>query len=224
MVVSPKLLASACVLALLVPGSWSSAGARQLGSRPPDDWIARLESPDRIASLKVDEILAVLHLKPGQVIADIGAGPGLFSLPLARAVGQGGRVYAEEVDQAFLNRINARAKEQALTNVRAVLGKFTDPGLPARDVDLVFFHDVVHHIENRAAFLKTVATYVKPTGRMAIVEYDAKTGPHKDAPALQITRDELDAWMADAGFPRAEPIAGLFGGTDPRWMVIYSRR
>jgi ubiquinone/menaquinone biosynthesis C-methylase UbiE len=223
MIVSTRSLAAACLLALLVPGPWSAAGGRQLGSRSPDDWIALLERPERVAGLKVDEILAVLHLKPGQVVADIGAGPGIFSLPLARAVGPTGRVYAEEVDQAFVDRINAKVKEQSLTNVRAVLGKFADPLLPARDVDLAFFNDVVHHVENRAAFLKTVAAYVKPTGRVAVVEYDATRGPHKDAPALQITRDQLDRWMADAGFPRAEPIAGLFGATDPRWMVIYSR-
>lgn len=224
MVRSRVLLAWAGALALFLTSFAALAGARQLGGRPADDWIARLERPERVAGLKIDEILATLQIKPGQVVADIGAGPGIFSLPIARLVGPTGKVYAEEVDQAFVDRINVRRGEQNAVNVIGVLGKFDDPGLPARDVDLAFFHDVLHHVENRALFLKNVASYVKPGGRMAIVEYDATTGPHRDAPALQITRAELDVLMVDAGFTGAVPVTGLFSGTDPRWMVVYSRK
>lgn len=219
-----KSIASVCALALLFTGFVSIAGARQLGGRAPDDWMARMERPERVAGLKVDEILAALQIKPGQVVADIGAGPGIFSLPIAKAVGPAGKVYAEEVDQAFVDRINVRRAEQNITNVVGVLGKHDDPDLPARDVDLAFFHDVLHHVEHRQVFIKNVASYVKPGGRVAIVEYDATTGPHKDAPTLQITRAQLDALMAEAGFPVAAPVTGLFGGADPRWMVIYSRQ
>lgn len=224
MVRFPKSRAVACALALLVTGFVSLVGARQLGGRPAEDWIARLERPERVAGLKVDEILAALQLKPGQVVADIGAGPGIFSLPIAKAVGPSGKVYAEEVDQAFVDRINVRRVEQNFTNVVGVLGKYDDPGLPARDVDLAFFHDVLHHVEHRQVFMKNVASYVKPGGRVAIVEYDASTGPHKDAPTLQITRAQLDALMAEVGFAVPTPVTGLFEGTDARWMVVYSRK
>jgi len=196
--------------------------ARQLGSRPTGDWIAMMERPERIASLKADEIVARIGVKPGQIVADIGAGPGIFSFVLAKAVGPKGKVYAEDVDQAFVDHINDKLKENHLTNVRPVLGIFTDPRLPARDVDVAFFHDVLHHIEDRAGFLKALAPYVKPDGRVAIIEYDALTGPHKAQPALQITRPQLDAWMAEIGFTSAQPLDGLF--TDARWGVIYHRK
>lgn len=194
----------------------------QLGGRPADTWIASLERPERVAALKVDEIVARLGLRPGHVVADLGAGPGIFSLALAKAVGPSGKVFAEEVDQAFIDRINQRAQEQRVTNVQAVLGEFTDPKLPPAAVDLAFFHDVLHHVDDRAGFLKALAPSLKPAGRIAIVEYDALTGPHKAVPALTVTREQLDALMAGIGFTPVERIDDLF--TDARWFVIYGRK
>jgi ubiquinone/menaquinone biosynthesis C-methylase UbiE len=137
-------------------------------------------------------------------------------------VGPRGKVYAEDVDQAFVDHINDKLKDNHVTNVQPVLGIFTDPRLPARDVDVAFFHDVLHHIEDRVGFLRALAPYVKRDGRVAIIEYDAQTGPHRAQPALQVTRAQLDAWMADIGFKPIQQIDDLF--TDPRWGVIYGRR
>jgi ubiquinone/menaquinone biosynthesis C-methylase UbiE len=194
----------------------------QLGGRPAESWITMLERPDRVAGLKVDEIVARLDLKPGQVVADIGAGPGIFSLALAKAVGPTGKVYAEDVDQAFIDHIKQKLQEQHVTNVQPILGVFTDPKLPAADVDVAFFHDVLHHVEDRPGFLKALAPSVKAAGRIAIIEYDAVNGPHKAAPALQVTKEQLDAWMADIGFKPIQRIDDLF--TDTRWFVIYGRK
>ena len=107
----------------------------QLASRPAPDWILRLERPERIAGLKIDYIIQKLELKPGQVVADLGAGPGVISLPMAKTVGPTGKVYAVDIDQAFIDHINMRAKEQHVANVTAVLGQFSDPVLPARGGD-----------------------------------------------------------------------------------------
>src|SRR5881409_3934660 len=97
--------------------------ADQLASRPAPDWIARLERPERVAGLKIDYIISKLELKPGQVVADIGAGPGVISLPLAKAVSPGGKVYAVDIDQAFIDHIAMRAQEQHVANVKPILGK-----------------------------------------------------------------------------------------------------
>lgn len=209
------------VIGLVLTIGMSGVTRAQLGGRPTDTWITMLERPERIAGLKVDEIVARLALEPGQVVADIGAGPGIFSFALAKAVGPKGKVYAEEVDQAFIDHINQKLREQHVTNVQSVLGAFTDPKLPAA-VDVAFFHDVLHHIEDRAGFLKALAPSVKASGRIAIVEYDAVNGPHKAVPALQITKEQLDTWMADIGFKPVQRIDDLF--TDPRWFVIYARK
>jgi ubiquinone/menaquinone biosynthesis C-methylase UbiE len=205
--------------ALGVAASLGGAVAGQIGSRPTPDWIERLERPERVAGLKIDYIISKLDLRPGQVVADVGAGSGLLSVPIAKAVSPGGKVYAVEVDRPFLDRIETRAREQRVTNITTVLGKFTDPALPARDVDLALFHDVLHHIEDRAGYLKAVVRYLKPAGRVAIIDLPSD-GSHKDEPALVVTKDQAKAWMAAAGFTPVQDIEGL---ADGKWFVVYGR-
>ena len=201
-------------------GGLGGVASGQLKSRPADDWTERLARPERIAGLKIDFIISKLGLKPGQVVADIGAGPGVFSVPMAKAVAPGGKVYAVEIDKDFFPHIEKRAKEQQVTNVVTVAGKFTDPSLPARDVDLVLFHDVLHHIQDRAGYLKSLGQYMKPTGRVAIIELSATTGSHKDEPELVVTKDQVKAWMADGGFKPVQEFDGLSEG---KWFVVYAR-
>ncbi|MBI1875868.1 MAG: methyltransferase domain-containing protein [Acidobacteria bacterium] len=194
--------------------------ASQLASRPAPDWIARMERPERVAGLKIDYIIQKLELKPGQVVADLGAGPGVIALPMAKAVGPTGKVYAVDIDQAFIDHINMRAKEQNVTNLKAVLGKLTDPGLPAQDVDVALFHDVLHHIKDRAEYLKNTAKYVTPGGKIAIVDLDPKTGSHRNEPALTVSKDQAKAWLAAAGF---KPVQEFDGLTERKWFVVYAR-
>src|SRR5262245_55240284 len=127
------------VAAVAMVVSRAALGAGQLASRPAEEWTKTLEGPTRVAALKIDDVVASLHLKSGQTVADIGAGPGLLEVPLARAVGPKGRVYAVEIDPAFFPEIMQRAAGAKLTNVQTVLGKFTDPSLPSTNVDLALF-------------------------------------------------------------------------------------
>jgi ubiquinone/menaquinone biosynthesis C-methylase UbiE len=191
----------------------------QLGARSTEEWLKTLESANRVAKLKVEEAVAVLKLKPGSVVADIGAGSGIFTLPLAKAVSPAGKVYAVDIEQGLVDHIANKAKEQKATNVQPVLGKFTDPNLPARNVDLAFIYDVLHHIENRAEYLANLAPYLKPAGQIAVIDFHPELGPHKDNKALQITKDETKAWMSAIGF---KPVAehALY---EDKWYVVYSR-
>lgn len=210
---------AAAALALAVTAG-AAVSARQLAGRPADDWTARLERPERIAGLKIDYIIASLGLKPGQNVADIGAGPGILSVPMAKAVAPGGQVYAVEIDKDFFPHIVKRADAEHVGNVVTVLGAFTDPKLPAANVDVALFHDVLHHIEDRAGYLKATAKYLKPNGRIAIVELPP-TGSHKDDPSLVVTKDQVKGWMADAGFVPVKEFDGLNEG---KWFVVYGRK
>jgi ubiquinone/menaquinone biosynthesis C-methylase UbiE len=205
------------VAVITMAAAAAGVSARQLASRPVDDWSARLERPDRVAGLKIDYIIASLGLKPGVVVADIGAGPGVLTLPLAKAVTPA-KVYAVEIEQGFLDRIRDKAQQAGVTNIVTVLGAFGDPKLPARDADVVLFHDVLHHIKDRAEYLKATARYVKPGGRIAIVELPPD-GSHKDEPELVVTKDQVKRWMADAGFVPVQEFDGLTG----KWFVVYGR-
>jgi ubiquinone/menaquinone biosynthesis C-methylase UbiE len=194
--------------------------AAQLASRPAEDWTKTLEADNRVSALKIDQIVAALHLKPGQTVADIGAGSGLFEVPLAKAVSPGGKVYAVDIDAGFFPEIKKKADEAHVTNVQTVLGKYTDPSLPAKNVDVVFFHDVLHHIQDRGGYLKAVTAYLKPSGRVVIIDYEKNQGPHKDQADLQVSREQLAAWAKDAGLKQVEDVK-LF---PDRYFLVYSKR
>jgi ubiquinone/menaquinone biosynthesis C-methylase UbiE len=207
----------ACVAGLTLTVGLSSVVDAQLGSRTADEWVKTLETPQRIVGLKIDEVVARLRLNQGDVVTDIGAGTGLFEGALAAAVSQRGIVYAEDIDQALLDRIAQRARELKVTNVRGVLGTFTDPRLPARNVDVALINDVLHHIEDRAGYLKTLAGYLKPRGRIAVIDFYPERGGHRSQPELQITKDQTAAWMAAAGLKPSEEFE-LF---PDKWFIVY---
>ena len=196
----------------------------QLASKKADEWVITLEGPQRLATQKIPEVLAKLRLKPGMVVADIGAGSGLFSRPLAKAVAPSGKVYAVDIQQDLLDYINQRDKAENIGNVQTVLGEFDDPKLPVRDVDLAFINDVLHHIQHRAAYLKALGTYVKPAGRIAIIEMDKNdpNTPHKNQPELLVAREDILKWMSDAGFKLVEEHPDLFPGT--KWFLVFGRK
>jgi len=212
-----------CLLGAMLAGGVVESRA-QLAPRKAEEWEKTLESPNRTATQKVNEVLADLSLKPGMIVADIGAGSGFFSRPLAKAVAPGGKVYAVDIQQGLLDYINKRDAEENIHNVQTVLGEFDDPKLPMRNVDLAFINDVLHHIEHRAVYLKALGTYMKPTGRIAIIEMnkdDPNTG-HKNQPELLVGREEIVGWMSDAGFKLVEEHADLFPGT--KWFLIFGRK
>jgi arsenite methyltransferase len=208
------------LLCVVAAGLLAPLSAGQLASRPAAEWIKLLDSPERIAGLHIDDVIARLQLKPGTVVADLGAGSGSFSLPFAGAVGPTGKVYAVEVDQMMLEHIRRKAAGQRVTNIETVLGKFADPALPAADVDVAFLHDVLHHIADRAGYLKQVPRYLKPGGRIAIIEFHPHASPHRDQPGLLVSKEQAQALMNDVGFIPAEEFS-LF---DDKWFVIYARR
>lgn len=211
------------ILGLILAGSFTESQA-QLAARKADEWVTTLEGPQRVATQKIDEVLSKLALKPGMVVADIGAGSGLFSRPLAKAVAPAGKVYAVDVQQDLLDYINKRDKDENIRNVQTVLGEFNDPKLPARDVDLAFINDVLHHIQNRAVYLKALAKYVNGTGRIAIIEMNKNdpNTPHKSQPELLVGREEIQQWMSDAGFKLVQEHPDLFPGT--KWFLVFARK
>ena len=211
------VLGNALVLAILMTDNYGS----QLSSRPASNWIKRLERPERINELKMDQVLVYLKIKPGDIVADIGAGTGVFSRPLAQAIAPSGKLLAVEIDQELLDYINQQAKKENIQNIEGVLGGFNDPNLPKKSVGLAFIHDVLHHIEHREAYLKTLTSYLAPGGRVAIIDFN-KNHPdsaHQNKPELQITLEQVKGWMGAAGFEISEEIT-LF---EENFFVVFSK-
>ena len=149
-----------------------------------DDW----QQPDRV--------LSSLELRPGERVADLGAGGGFFTFRLAKAVGPEGRVYAVDVDEEMLDRLEERAGEEGAENVEVILAKFDDPLLPAEGVDLVFTCNTYHHFEDRSAYFERVRGSLRPGGRVAIIDFNGtswfnKVFGHSTPP--ETIRSELEA-------------------------------
>ncbi len=208
------------LLGLLVLLAGLSEAPAQLGSRSAEEWANVLDREQRVSGLKIEEVVSRLKLQPGEVVADIGAGTGVFSGPLAQAVAPTGTLLAVEIDQGLLDHIAQRAIEENIKNIQPVLGEFDDPNLPTR-VDVAFFHDVLNHIEHRQTYLKKLATYLEPDGRVVIIDliFDRPEGPHRNQPEMHITQEQVRRWMAAAGFPVMEEI-DLF---DDKFFVVFTR-
>ena len=96
-----------------------AAQAWQLGARETKEWVDRLKNPERIAGLKIGDVIQHLGLKPGMIVDDIGAGTGVFSRSFAKAVAPGGKVYATDVDQGLVDFIGQKAKQEVVLDFRA---------------------------------------------------------------------------------------------------------
>jgi SAM-dependent methyltransferase len=144
-----------------------------------DVWLERMEVGSRELYSARDAVVAAMRLKEGDVVADIGAGTGLYTLLFAEAVGPSGRIYAEDIEALFLDLIIQRTEDSGLENVTAVLGRENDVTLPENAVDVVFIADTYHYFGDREAVMKSVYRSLKPGGSLVIVDYDLKPGAER---------------------------------------------
>ena len=161
---------------------------------PPssEEYAKVLEDPSRDEWQKPHDVVMALNLKPTDTIADIGAGTGYFARRFAM---HAGKVYAVDIDQKLLDI----AAKDAPANLKTVLATPDDPRLPDGSVDVIFFCDVLHHIENRAAYYPKLAKALKPGGRIVVIEFYKKDMPIGPPPSMKLSDDEVIAEFRSAG-------------------------
>lgn len=189
------LRAFACVV--LAAGVAVSPSQGQ--QRPPEEYAKFLEGAERVARMQVARVVEALELKRGMKVADIGSGSGLFTRPIAQAIAPDGTAYAVDVDEALLAIVARRAAEQKIGNIRTVKAEPADPKLP-EPVDLVFICDTLHHIGEQGPYLQNLRQYLKPGGRVAIIDFDRQWPQGHES--MRYSRADLERWMGDAGFTR----------------------
>jgi|SRR5689334_10919022 len=132
------------------------------------DWLTR---PERIEEEQPDRMLDALHLRPGMVVADIGAGVGYHALRLSARVGPQGRVYATDIQPEMLAILRRSLADQGVNNVVQVLSDDATTGLPSRAIDLALMVDVYHELSQPERFLAALKEALKPDGRLVLVEF-----------------------------------------------------
>ena len=182
---------------------------------PPGDPAAAFPAPDRpVASIispiwasederrsadETGQVFALMGIKPGMRVADVGAGSGYYTMLLARAVGPQGEVLAQDITPTYLAALKKRVLNAKLANVRVGLGEAHDPRLPARALDAAVLIHMYHEIGQPYALLYNLAGSMKPESQVGIVDLDRPTDEHGTPPAL--LRCELAAvGYREAGF------------------------
>jgi ubiquinone/menaquinone biosynthesis C-methylase UbiE len=132
------------------------------------DW---LERPEREQEEQPSKLIEALKLKPGEVVADIGAGSGYHTFRIAERIGSRGKVLAVDVQPEMLAMIRQRMKARKVANIEPIQGTATDPKLPPDSVDLILMVDVYHEFEYPFEMTQAMVRALKPGGRLVFVEF-----------------------------------------------------
>jgi len=189
-----KLLSLALFVVNLTAGLQLQQGDGRLF--PPQD-LGILEGPDRAVWQKPEQIMDVLQVADGSVVADIGPGAGWFTIRLARRVGPNGVVYARDIQPQMLEAIRRRVGREGLRNVQLGLSSGYDQKLPNVKLDAVLVVDVYQEITEPVQFLRNVAQALKPGGLIGVVNY--KPGRGGPGPAVRVDRATVEADARAAG-------------------------
>lgn len=158
----------------------------------PQRDVARIVSPawanedSRDKSGEAANVMRLLGVRPGQTVADIGAGNGYYTMRVSPVVGPRGRVIAQDIVPRYLKQLHRRVDKAGLTNVRFVLGTPADARLAKGTVDIALLIHMYHEIAQPYALLYRLRASLKPDGRIAIVDLDRPSGEHGMPKALLV--------------------------------------
>ena len=171
-------------------------------------WAKRFTGESREVFAERLNILAALKLKPGDRIADIGAGTGLYVKLFAETVGPTGEVYAVDIAAPFLEFISKNAESDNLTNVKTVLGKDKTSNLPDASVDVVFHSDTYHHFEFPRTMVRDLARSLVQDGEMFVLDFERIEGVTRSAMLNHVRagKEVVIAEIESSGFDLVEEI------------------
>jgi ubiquinone/menaquinone biosynthesis C-methylase UbiE len=161
-----------------------------------------LERPERQEEERTDLLIDALKLKPGDVVADIGAGTGYIAEKMARRIVPGGVVYGVDIQQEMLDLLDRKMKLLRIENVKPQLGTITDPKLPEGKIDLIIMVDVYHEFDHPYEMTESMVKSLKKGGRLVFVEF-RKENPNVPIKLVhKMTEAQVKKEMAE--FPQME--------------------
>lgn len=184
---------------LLATAATSAAGPHDATSHRSfadvEAWTGVFDDPARDEWQKPAALVTALGLTPGATVADLGAGTGYLSRYLAAAVGPGGTVLAVDTEPNLVRHLRDRAEKERTPNVVPILASADNPRLPAGAVDVILVLDTYHHVDDRLTYARGLRRFLRPGGRVAIVDWEKRplpVGPELDHKlAREHVRDEM---------------------------------
>lgn len=209
------ILRAALVMVLAAGPAWAEqAPASPTPANPHDatahhpftsveKWKRIFDDPKRDGWQKPKETVAGLDLKPGQIVADLGAGTGYFERHLSKAVAPGGIVLAIDTESEMVQHLGRRALEEQTPNVVPVLALPDEPFLPPGRVDCVLIVDTYHHIDDRLNYFRRMQEALAPGGRVAVVDFHKRELPVGPPVIHKLAREFVVDEMRQAGWSLA---------------------
>lgn len=170
------------------------------------DWLTRHRRENEEASAKMRE---ELHLKPGMNVCDMGAGNGYHSIPMAEAVGPGGKVFAVDVQPEMIELLKGRLVGKQITNIEPIVGLYHDPKLPERSCDLILLVDVYHEFSHPVHMLAAMKKALKPGGALVFVEFRSEDNSVPIKPEHKMSKAQLTKELTANGYKLTRQFDGL---------------
>jgi predicted methyltransferase len=211
------LVASALIAQVAAPHPTAPLSAPHPTSTPYAGDLSIFEEPGRDKRLQIDRVMDLLHLKPGSVVADIGAGGGWFSVRAARRVAPNGRVIAEDINPKDIPYIQQRAQREHLDNIDALLGTPDDPKLQPDSLDAALMLKVYHEIAHPVPVLANLRAALKPGARFGIIDRNGNGADHG------LNEPILRAEVEQAGF-RQVARYDFTKGDGQDYFLIFEKR
>ncbi len=166
------------------------------------DRVKFLMSEERKQWHNPETILNEAGVTKGMIIADLGSGPGFFTIPMAQMTGEKGLVYAVDSNQTMLNGLKENiAKSEVNPNIiKIVNSDVCHTGIPKESVDLVLFANVLHEVEDKKAFFQEVRRISKPTAYIVDVDWKKIQTEHGPPFKERLSEDEANRVLAENGF------------------------
>ena len=185
-------------------------------------FVGTFEGESREIFTGRDKVVAACDLKPGMIVADVGAGTGLFTRLFAKAVGPDGQVYAVDIAPKFLEHIQKTSREAGLRNVTPVLCNQDSADLPPKSVDLIFVCDTYHHFEFPQRTLASVHRALKPGGRLIVVDFIREPGKSREwiLNHVRAGQDVVEKEIASAGFKKTGQVKDLL---KENYLVVFEK-
>jgi len=200
------------------PAQPNQPGVQRKTSEPYTGDLSIFDSPGREDRLQINRVIDILDIAPGKAVADIGAGSGWFTIRAARRVGNGGVVFAVDINPAAVHYVDERARKEHLQNVKTILGKPDDPLLPANSVDAVLLLKTYHEVAKPVALLRNLHAALHPDAKVGIIDRNGNGEDHG------VSREVVIREANEAGYKMLDQYDFVKGDKMDYFLVFTAKK